>query len=131
MKPSEFKTWEDVCAALNIDPIASLAFAEQLPDEDKAAQIAFFKLSKLSKACYEGKQPDWKNSKEYKYWPYFDMNDSDAPAGFGFSRTGYGYWLTLTFVGSRLCYPTRELAEHAGTQFIDWYRDVMVLPNAA
>lgn len=128
-KPTQFETWEDVCEALGIDPVTSLAWAENVPAEDKAPLIAFFKLSKLSKAAYEGKQPDWSDEDEYKYWPYFYMNDENGPAGFGFSYSFCGRWFTNASVGSRLCYPTRAMAEHAGKHFIDWYRDLMVLPQ--
>jgi len=129
MQPIELKTWEDVCATLGIDPVASLTWAEQLPAEDKAAQVAFFKLTKLSKAAYGDKQPNWQDSDEYKYWPYFNMDDDTDASGFGFSGTDCDGWNTFTSVGSRLCYPTREMAKHAGMQFIDWYRDLMVLPK--
>lgn len=130
MDITKLKTWEDVAEALGIDPVASLAFADHMMlDEEKAPALAFFKLSKLSKAAYGDKQPDWSDGDEYKYWPYFDMDDEDATSGFGFSGTYYDLWNTYTFVGSRLCYPTREMAKHAGTQFIDWYRDLMVLPK--
>ncbi len=126
---TNLKTWEDICVALNIDPVTSVAFAEQLPDEDKAPVLAFFKLSKLSKATYGDKQPDWSNSEEYKWWPWFDMDDDNIPSGFGFSCTYSSFWNAYTTVGSRLCYPTEAMAEHAGKHFIDWYRDLMVLPK--
>lgn len=127
---NQFETWEDICKALNIDPVASLSFADQLPDEDKAPVTAFFKLSKLSKACYGDKAPDWQNANEYKYFPYFDMDDSDDSTGFGLGYVYTSYWGANTISGSRLCFPTREMAEYAGRNFIAWYRDLMVLPKA-
>ena len=129
MKPTDFKTWEDICASLDIDPVQALAFAEHIVEKDRAAVVAFYKLTKLSEASYGPKQPDWTNENEYKYWPYFDMNNENDPSGFGFSDTYCVDWDAGTFVGSRLCYPTSEMAEYAGTQFIDWYRELMVLPN--
>jgi hypothetical protein len=129
MKPTDFKTWEDICASLDIDPIQAFAFAEHIAEKDRAAVVAFYKLTKLSEASYGPKQPDWTNTNEYKYWPYFDMDDENDPSGFGFSHSDFGNRGTATAVGSRLCYPTREMAEYAGTQFIDWYRELMVLPK--
>jgi hypothetical protein len=76
----------------------------------------------ITKALNEGWIPDWSNSNELKYIPYFEMRGSS-----GFRFHGYVRWLSFSCVGSRLCFKTRELAEHAGKYFIDTYRDFMVI----
>ena len=64
---------------------------------------AIYKLIKATKAVGGKEDPT-------DYDPVFDTDDEDDPSGFGFSRTGYGYWSASTFVGARLTVPTPELA---------------------
>ena len=108
-----------------------------LPDEDKDLLIyrtmnnagitgyalATQKLVIIVKALNEGWKPDWNNSNEYKYWPYFDMRSA---SGFGFSHSLYAYWNTNTNVGSRLCLKSSELAKYAATQFIEIYKESLI-----
>lgn len=53
----------------------------------------------ICKALNEGWNPNWNDSNEYKYYPYFDMRST---SGFGFSGSlcggwvGYGYEFRLS-----------------------------------
>jgi hypothetical protein len=74
----------------------------------------------VNNALNEGWQPDWSNSNEYKYYPWF----SNFVSGSGFSFYVYGYHdshYSGTSIGSRLCFKTEELAQYAGKQFTDIY----------
>ena len=113
------KTLEDAIAELGITVNWSLY--ENLSKDE----IAYLKLKIIARALNEGWTPNWDNDSEYKYWPYFDMRSSAA--GFGFSDSDFGGWRSISSVGSRLCYKSSELSEYAGTQFLDVYRDMMVL----
>ena len=73
------------------------------------------------KALNEGWEPDWDNSNEYKYFPWFKMGSS------GFRYGDFGRWDTLSNVGSRLCFKSSELAKYAGTQFTDVYEKFMLI----
>lgn len=84
--------------------------------------IAYEQVKLLVKVLNEGWVPDWNNSSQYKYTPYFDMR---SEAGFGFSYAGYDYWHTRTSVGSRLCFKSSELAKYAGEQFTDIYKELL------
>jgi len=113
----EIKTFEDACKALGIDNY------KELPDDEKSVN-AYRKLIIIIRALNEGWQPDWENSNEYKYYPWFKMK-----SGFGFSVTYFVYSRTVTYagVGSRLCFKTSELAEYAGKQFENIYKDYLTL----
>lgn len=65
-------------------------------------------LFMLSEVLNEGKEADWDNDDERKWFPVWDMR-----SGFGFSGANYGTWAPYSDVGSRLCFRTRELAIHA------------------
>jgi hypothetical protein len=119
------KTFEDACNVLGLDADDVLPYdADDImpydADDSTEAINAFAKLNAIAKALNEGWTPDWNNSNEYKYWPYFKMQN-------GFSFDGVVYWCTLSAVGSRLCFKTRELAEYAGKQFLDIYKEWMVI----
>lgn len=66
-------------------------------------------------------EPDYSNSSEYKYYPFFDLS-----AG-GFSFDGCSCATARTYVGARLVFKSKELAEYAGKQFIDVYKQFMTI----
>ncbi len=75
----------------------------------------------IAKALNEGWQPDWQNDNEYKYFPWFDMDNSSSAGRFSFHASGLRH--SLSAVGSRLCFKSKDLATYAGTQFLDIYKD--------
>lgn len=72
----------------------------------------------------EGWVPDWTNSKEYKWYPWFDMSSGSGLACNGY---GYAYAYSDSIVGSRLCYKSREIAEAAGKNFTSIYTKFFTL----
>jgi hypothetical protein len=107
------KSFQDACKILNIDP-ESLP-KERPDDPDGPALWAHRQLIIIVKALNEGWTPDWNNSREYKYYPWFNMS-----GGFSVNRVN-GYFAT-SLVGSRLCFRSRELAQYATEQFKDLYK---------
>ena len=79
------------------------------PDE-----IAYRMAKLVCLAFNEGWIPDWTNSNEYKYLPWFEMGSS---SGVGFSSYGCVFWYSASTVGSRLCFKSRDLAQYAGKLF--------------
>jgi len=71
----------------------------------------------LCKSLNEGWVPDWDNSNERKYTPWFKMGSG------GFRYHDYVSWGTYSIVGSRLCLKSSDLAEYAGTQFTEVYEN--------
>ena len=84
-------------------------------------EVAYRIIKLLAKSLNEGWKPDWSNSNEYKYYPWFYMASS------GFRYYVYDYWHSNSIVGSRFCFKTRELAEYAGKQFTEVYKQFMIL----
>jgi len=85
-------------------------------------EIAYVKVKQIVKAFNEGWVPDWTNSNQYKYVPWFKMG---SPSGVGFSYVDYGNWFSVSSVGSRLCFKSADLAKHAGKIFEDIYKDFL------
>ncbi|MCC6867050.1 MAG: hypothetical protein IT280_12920 [Ignavibacteria bacterium] len=127
MDYKKIKSFEDACKARKIDPKA-LPEVSMLPVIHQKAIVAHYKLIIIAEAINDGWQPNWNDSNEWKYYPWFEVEtDEDRPAGFGFSCTSYVGWSTITSVGSRLCFKTRETAVYAGKQFADLYKEYMLI----
>lgn len=116
------KTYADACAVLGIEPMNETVLAKLGFTKD---EIAYRKLKTIAEALNEGWRPDWANSNEYKYWPWFVYNP--AYAGFSCANTAGAASATSAVVGSRLCYKTRELATYAGRQFEGLYNDFLLI----
>lgn len=114
------KTFSDV---LNYHGIHEDDF-EEGNEELEADEIAYRQVKLIVKALNEGWLPDWTNSGQSKYFPWFNMGSS---SGSGFSCNVYDDWYTYSHVGSRLCFKTRELAEYAGKQFKEIYKQYMTI----
>lgn len=119
-------TFTEACKVLNLDPEKVLPDVSAFPPPHQAALTAAGKLFIIAEALNEGWKPDWTND-DYKYYPWFDLekDEDNNPSGFRLDYVDCHY--SLSCVGSRLCFKSRELAEYAGTQFTDLYRDLMVL----
>lgn len=109
------KSFEDACKILGIDEENVLTQYDTLDEQ------AYKKLKVIVKALNEGWTPDWDNSNQNKYWPWFDMRGS----GLAFFRAVYVY--AISSVGSRLCLRSRELVEHAVKHFMNLYEDLFLI----
>jgi hypothetical protein len=128
MEITDIKTFEDACKVERIDAKKVLPKVTSYPKKDQAALLAHAKLviiaRAINKVANKGKawKPDWKNGQWDKYYPWFDMGGSS-----GFRSYGCDSWSSLSGVGSRLCFISREAAEHAGKQFEKLYKDYFVM----
>ena len=92
---------------------------EGLTTDEKAYRI----LKLLAKSLNQGWEPNWDDSDEYKYFPWFYMQKGSSGFRFGVG----GLWRAYSYVGSRLCYKSSELAEHAGRTFTEVYKQFMII----
>ncbi|WP_407497459.1 hypothetical protein [Elizabethkingia meningoseptica] len=114
------KTFADV---LNYFGINETYFNEQNEDLE-SDEVAYRKVKLIVKALNEGWTPDWSDSDQYKYFPWFNMGSS---SGAGFSCGDFDLWFTSSNVGSRLCFKNRDLAKYAGQQFESIYKEFMTI----
>lgn len=113
------KTIDDVYTDQKID----VSVFENSLNELSEDEIAYKLLKLICKSLNEGWTPNWNDSNEKKYIPWFKMGSS------GFRYDAYAYWRTVSAVGSRLCFRSEELAKYAGTQFQDIYERYMLIKN--
>lgn len=148
----KIKTFDDACKAIG------LAGPEALPEllQEKYAAIvpshikAQLKLEIITLALNEGWQhiPD---GKHYAYWPWFNLyttgeiadmgkegaeeraiinatDVSDVFAGLGCAHSYYAWSYSDAGIGSRLAYKSRELARYSGKQFIELWKEALLIP---
>lgn len=81
-------------------------------------EIAYKKIKIIATVLNEGWNADINNTKQYKYYPWFEITGS------GFSFCDYLYDCSACHCPSRLSYKNSELAIYAGKQFLDIYKNL-------
>jgi len=109
----EIKTFEDACKVLDIDDY------EKLPNKDEKSIDAHRKLIVIARALNGGWTPDWNDSSQKKWYPWFKMS-----SGFGFYYSNWTYTAAY-FTGSRLCFKSEKLADYAGKKFTKLYEEFL------
>lgn len=147
------KTLEDAIAVLGEDHtlVRQYHLYEQQMngnEDDMRDLTAFLKLRIITAALNQGWSPDWTNSDEWKYYPWFclytedEYNDLDADdkerccrvvgrshdsanasGGLVYANANHASSYSNAHYGSRLAFKTRELALYAGKQFVDLWCD--------
>lgn len=111
------KTYEDACEIIGEKPIDE----QHLMDCGIGkSEIAFIKLKTIFKAANKMNnywKPDYSNSNQRKYYPYFIWRSS------GFRCIAPDSDVTHACTVSRLCCGTYDDAEYIGKQFEDLYND--------
>ncbi|MFH1121771.1 MAG: hypothetical protein V1775_18265 [Bacteroidota bacterium] len=113
------KSYEDACREIGEEPVNEVLLKVAGFTDD---EINYRKLKSITKALNEGWKPDWDDSNERKWFPWFTMSSS----GFAFFVAYYYYSCTAAGGGARLCFKSSELAEYAGRQFSQTYKGFMI-----
>ena len=117
------KSFEDACKLLDITP--SVPVVTGIPEKYQKPLIANYQLMVIAEALNEGCTPDWSNGEFDKWYPWFDMDNSSSAGRVSFGAAGGRS--SYSDVGSRLCFKSEELADYAGTQFLELYRELFVI----
>lgn len=125
------KSYADACKLLGIEPMDEDSMKAQgfRPDE-----IARRQLETITEALNEGWKPNWADTDEYKFYPWFYIEVSEvqtegtygAAAGLSYACTNYSAAHTTAYFGSRLCFHDRETARYAGRTFTDLYAQILI-----
>ena len=111
------KSFEDACTHLGITP--------ELPQLVNGCQellkplLAAYKLMVVFKAINNGWIPDWANTDQTKWFPWFWVHSSGADFSRSDSHDGY----QCTIVGSRLCCDSSDKCQYIADTFEDLYKD--------
>ena len=120
------KSYTDACNVLGIEPMneQDMKARGYRPDE-----IARRKLETITEALNEGWKPDWNNTDEYKYYPYFYIKENakaQGTAGLSSAYTFNAASITIANFGSRLCFHDSETARYAGRTFTELYEQILI-----
>ena len=113
------KTYEDACDELGEQPINEDLFRSAGFTED---EINYRKIKTITRALNEVWVADYTNDKQEKWWPWFKVSSS----GFVFRDTIYYSSYADAGGGSRLCFKDSDLAEYAGKQFTELYKNLIL-----
>lgn len=120
------KTYEDACKVLGVEPINEQNAKAQGFRSD---EIARRKLETIAAALNEGWKPDWNNTDQYKYYPYFYIQENakgKGSAGLSFADASGAATGAHAGIGSRLCFYASRLARYASNQFTDLYEQILI-----
>lgn len=111
-------TYSKVCTKLKESQIIEEYF-NNFPKEDRKKLAAFAKIKQLERFYNQGWIPNWSNTSEYKYYPYFSLSSGGCLWFNGSLSYDSGF--------SELCgvYKTSEISNFVGKTYIDIYKDLM------
>ena len=120
------KSYADACKVLGIEPMNEQNMKAQgfRPDE-----VARRKLETITEALNEGWKPDWNNTDQCKYYPYFFIRENakaEGTAGLSYAYTANAASYTYACFGSRLCFHDSDTARYAGNTFTELYEQILI-----
>lgn len=125
------KTFEDACRELNIDPVKWLE--ENETNKMDAHVLAYLKLCIIAKALRGSWKPNWANTDEWKYYPWFKI----VPAVVGNAHHGSKLGVSVLYsdyvasysaaaYGGALASETEEIAIYFGKQFAEIWKEYLL-----
>lgn len=119
------KSYEDACRVLGVEPVDEQAMAAA---GFRADEIARRKLETITAALNDGWKPDWNDTDQYKYVPWFWIKPRPGQtyAGLAYAGTDCASSNTDATFGSRLCFKNAAVARYAANQFTELYALILV-----
>lgn len=112
---------EDACEYNGTTLEEITPFKKPVNDQQKSVN-AYAQLCEVIKAHNEGGKKDWRNSSQYKHYPWFRM-DGKSGSGLSFHVAHFG--CSHTSVASRLCLLNEEHVPIVAKRFLSLYEDYM------
>lgn len=119
------KSYEDACRVLGVEPVDEQAMAAA---GFRADEIARRKLETITAALNDGWKPDWNDTNQAKYVPWFWIKPrpGQTHAGLAYADTYDAPTHTYAHIGSRLCFKNAAVARYAANQFTELYALILV-----
>lgn len=124
------ESFEEYCQKHDVTPEDVLPDVSKVKERHRQAVLDTNKMYLIAEDLNEGWEPDWNDSDEEKWIPWFDMQvDDNNPSGFRFGDSCCDFTSTAAGGGSRLCFKTKKLSDYAGKQFEQYWKNMMVIPK--
>ena len=117
----QLKTFEDACEIEGLDPAAVISDFSSFPSRDHVSMIAHCKLVIIVRAANRlannGNDwfPNFDDRSQVKWEVWMEKGSS------GFRFYDCVGWVAYSYVGSRLCFVSREVGKYVATQFVELY----------
>ena len=115
----KIKTYEDALKETGRPDVPDMS---AFPEDMRKHFTALYKMVVIVEALNEGWKPDWNNTDERKFFPWFWI----SPSSFAFDGSYYVYESTYAGSWSRLKLKSYELADYCGKQFEDIWKDIQL-----
>lgn len=125
----DIKSFEDAYNKLGKDNPLIKEFDHMMEYVDlfDKSSIAYCKLKIITSVLNDGWVPSYEDE-EYRFYPWFRvLVRSYADSGVSVAHAFSAASSSNTNIGSRLAFKTEELAEYAGKQFEEIYKDFLLL----
>lgn len=120
------KTFLDACKELGEDHPLIVEYRTILRIKLLSPDIiAYFRLRIIVAALNEGWEPTFKNE-EIRYYPWFKIIHTNANNGLVICGAVSDSAYSNTYIGAHLAFKNKELAQYAGTQFINEYKEFLL-----
>lgn len=111
-------TYTEACKDLAMPTSLVISDFDPSQEEFLAPMRALYQLLVIRKSVVGDYIPNWNSYREAKYYPVFSM---DGP-GFRFWLSDYDITCAGGGLGSRLCFPTREMSDAFGKANLELFR---------
>lgn len=118
------KSFEEACEFKGVDPVAAIPDLSAYPEDLRNPALAALKLFIINDAINDSIPFDWNNGDQYKYFAWWDLEVWDSNPG-GFRFGGSGYAGDNSYVGSRLCFHSRDQLKHSVETFPELWQAVI------
>ena len=115
----KIKTYEDALKETGRPDVPDMS---AFPEDMRKHFTALYKMVVIVEALNEGWKPDWNNTDERKFFPWFWI----SPSSFAFNDSRYVNELANAGSWSRLKLKSYELADYCGKQFEDIWKDIQL-----
>ena len=115
---SIIENYSDVCKELGESEFTEADF-DNVGNDYSQKLLDFAKIQQISKLFNGDWKPNWKDSNERKWFPYFEIK---ASGGFGFSFSGYHDYYTFSAVAF---YKDQKTSDFIGKKFSDIYEKLI------
>ena len=123
----KLSSFEDACKIEGLDPKKVIPDFSCYPEQHRESMESHARIviivAAANRVSNEGNPwfPDFDDRSQPKYEVWFKKSSS------GFRFGGSDLWASFSYVGSRLCFISRAVAEYIGKQFIELYKEYFCL----
>lgn len=121
----KIESFEEGLSSLNETENTGLPEVSKCREKHREAVVNFYKLLIVIEAINEGKEIDFTDPDQVKYWNYFQViKDSEGNPGFGFSCSDANFDCGHTYFGARLSFLDDSGADFARENHADLYKKI-------